>query len=222
MKNYLPIIACLLFVQFVNAQFSSGQKMIGGQLSVNFYSNDLTSSPGSEQRTGSVFTSFSLSRFKSPTYFSGFGINYGYNYTHSNIGLAATEYIDRNNSLGIFVSGTKLKSLAGKFYLGFTGTSGMVYGFGRTTYSSNGDFRRVNNYNIYVTGGLGVFYKLDERFLLNASLFNLIGLSYNYTHYSPNNSSNLYESNASSFTISSGLSGFSLNNIGVGVRYLLK
>ena len=222
MKSNLLLTLCLLTTLFARAQFTQGQKMIGGQVSVNFYYNDLTSSPGSEQRFGSVFTSFSLSRFSSPTHFNGFGINYGYTYNHSNIGISSTEYIDRNNSIGIFVSGTKLKSLAGRFYLGFTGTSGLSYGFGRTTYASNGDFRRVNNYNLYVSGGLGLFYQLDQRFLLSANLINLLNLAYNYSHFSPNNSSNVYETNATSFTLSSGLNGFSLTNIAVGVRYMLK
>ena len=218
MKKSVSFIFCSLFLSLVNAQFNKGQKMIGWQLDVNVYNNNLGPSSGSEQHGSNFFTSVSFLKFKSPTVFTGFGITYSYNYNHTGIGTINAEHIDRSQRVGLFVTGTKLLPLAKKCYIGFTGTGGGQYGYGKTTYTLNNTKTDGRSYTVYANGTLGVFYHLNQRFLLNTNLINLVSLNY----FSNRLGSGASEVRSNNFTFSSGLNGFSLNNVGIGVRYLLK
>lgn len=218
MKISLTLICCLLVSIFATAQFKTDQKMIGWKLAADLYNNNLGPSTSSEQHTSNFLISVSFSKFKSPTLFTGFGLTYNYNYNHSGIGTFTAEQINRSHGVGLFVTGTKLQPLAKKVYMGFTGTGGGQYGFGKTTIVSTGVYSNGNSYNVYVNGTLGLFYQLSQRFLVSTNLFNLFNLNYFNGH--TNNGSNEIHSNTLNF--SSGFNTFSLNNLGIEARYLLK
>jgi hypothetical protein len=66
MKNFLLLFALLCIAFATRAQFTTGQKMISGQLSGGFKDN-LQNSGSQIDRGSDVFLSLSLSKFKSPT-----------------------------------------------------------------------------------------------------------------------------------------------------------
>jgi hypothetical protein len=218
MKISVSLIFCLLLSILTHEQLNTGQKMIGWQLDVSVYNNNLGTSSSSEQHASNFFTSVSFSKFKSPTLFTGLGITYSYNYNHTGIGTTNAEHIERSQGIGLFVTGTKLLPLAKKCYVGFTGTGGGQYGYGKTTYTLNNTTSDGRSYTVYANGILGVFYHLNQRFLLNTNLINLISLNF----FSNRLGSGAGEVRSNNFTLSSGFNGFSLNNVGIGVRYLLK
>jgi len=223
MKNTCLLLLLLSFVTVSHAQFQTGKKVIGGQIEIATLNNNYFSSPGSEQRVTQFSTSFSLSRFKSPTLLNGFGLTYSYNHAHNNIGSPTDDQVYYSHNIGAFISSTKLTPLAKKFYLTLTGNAGAGYGFSKTDHvPSTGNYSKGEGYNLYVSGDLGLLYQLNERFLFTATLTNLLNLSYHHGSTSNYSGTTVNKINNSSFGLSSGLTGFSVNNISVGVRYLLK
>jgi len=216
-------ISCALVVCCAvgHTQFETGKKVIGGQFAVSINNNNLNSTPGVEQRFGSFSSSFSLSRFKSPTLLNGFGFSYGYNHSINNVG-SPTEQSNYNHGIGVFVNSMRLQPLARKFYLSFTGKAGAAYNFGKSNYISNTNYSKSNGYSVSISGEMGLLYQLNQRFLLTCNLTNLLNLSYHYGNNTIYAGANIYKSNSNGIHLSSGLSGFSLNSMAVGVRYILK
>ena len=219
MKNKILFVLLFSVVSVCHAQFETGKKIIGGQMQLGFsnYNYNPGSTTATEQHFSQFSTSLSLSRFKSPTLLNGFGISYVYNYNN-----AIGNILDNSHTIGIFVNSTKLQPLANKFYLSFTGTAGAGYGFGKTNFVNSTNYTKSKGYNVYVSGGMGLLYQLNQRFLLSCGLTNLLNMSYNHGDITIYSGTNVNESKNNSVNLSSGLSGFSLNNLAVGVRYMLK
>jgi hypothetical protein len=231
MKNAILFFILLFSVIISNAQFNSGDRFIGGQLGGGFSNyNESGGSPSYPQRYSYINTSLSLSRFTSATRFVSSGFTYSYNYNHTDIGSLFSEQSYYMHNIGAFVSGTRLHQLAKKFYLGFTGTGGIGYGFGKARNLALTpmpyDYYNSKSYNLYVSGGMGLFYQLGKRWLLSGNLSNLLNLSFshtNNTYYSTAGIiSTVTEKHNDNFGISSGLNGFSFNNIVIDIRYQLK
>lgn len=222
MKNKILFVLLFSVVGVCQAQFETGKRVIGGQFGISFYNNNFNTTPATEQRSASISTSLSLSRFKSPTLLNGFGFYYVYYYGHSFIGNPTVEQKDYSHSIGAFINSTRLQPLARKLYLSFTGTAGAGYNFGKTNYTSNTNYTQTKGYNVYLSGGMGLLYQLNERFLLSCGLTNLLNLSYNYGNTSSYSGTSVNKGTNSSINLSSGLSGFTLNNVAFGVRYMLK
>lgn len=223
MKMKLFLSAALLISTASFAQFSAGQKMIGGSLGFNAsHTNNMVYPPvfGDGNRSFSLGLGFSLEKFQSPSVFEGGGINYSYLNTRNAIGTSS-ETTNKNNSVGLFVDRTKLERLANKLYLGFTGTGGVNFQFGQST-DIPGNQTKSQAYGVNVSGSLGLLYQLNKRFLLNCTLNNLVAVNYQYgitKTYS--NGSYLGKEKNSFFSLSTGLNGFNLYGLSFGFRYLL-
>lgn len=216
----------LLFVFFVFtvfssfAQFTAGQKMMGGQIGFATNSSGRSAVPGNDYRYSSVSISPQFSKFQSPTLFTSFGISYGYNHSHTAIGDPVNDRTANTHTIGVSLGRTKLEPLARNLYLSLTGTGGLNYQTDNLVYQSGNPTTKSSSMNVYVSGGLGVLYQLSQRWMLNCSLTNLISI--NYGHGLSSTASAGSQAKASSFSISTGLTGFSLNNVGIGFRYVLK
>ena len=220
----IKILFVLLFVAVTvcRAQFETGKKVIGGQISIaTSKTNNPSIFPGNMQRSLSFSTSLSLSKFKTPLLLNGFGFNYDYSHYEYNPAFSGTRNI-WNNNIGLFVNSMKLQLLARKIYLSYTGTAGAGYGFGKTTYGFGSNYSKTKGYTVYVSGGLGLLYQLNARFLLTASLSNLLNLSYNHGDVIEHSGTIDNTASTNSINLSSGLNGFPLDFIGIGVKYMLK
>lgn len=225
MKNILLLCAfsCAVFTT-TKAQFTTGQKMIGGQLSAG---TSYTSYPGGSQNNSSdVTVSISLSRFKSPTVFNSMGISYSFLRNRGNgTTLPSTTY---NHGVGIFAERTKLERLANRFYFTYTGSVNASYGYRKgdfpTGVPATSSVIRGDSYNLYLAGTIGLLYQLNDRFIVYANLTNLLFAGYQHSE------ENTTVGNApatpvrnNSFRITTSLaSGFSLSNFPIGLRYMLK
>lgn len=218
MKQMLLSFCCLLTISICHGQFVTGQKLIGGQLS--FGMNDFSMPQGNyvDQKSTTLSLGLSLSRFRSPTVLTGFGISYNYQYSKSfNSGTVNDAFTYHNHTIGATYSGTKLKPLAKDFYFTLTGTVRANYFFNNSKQASTAAEFRSNGYGTGLSGSIGLLYQLNQRFLLNCDFSNLLSLSYSHSKYPTGNTFT-----TQSFNFSTGLSGFSMNSLAFGVRYLLK
>ena len=206
MKNLLLSCICFCLVATTKAQFEKGQKMIAGQLSFN----SLTTQPKTTfigSTSSNIFTSFSLSRFASPTSIKGFGVTFEYGEHSSNF---------FSSSVGVFYNCTKLEKLANRFYLTFGGTLAINYS----------EFKNFDTKHSSVTSivslNLGLLYHLNNRFLLSASVVDLASLSYSHGDSKTSNNASTSDTKSKAFNLYTGLSGFDLYNVAFGFRYLLK
>lgn len=63
MKISVSLIFCLLLSSFTHAQLNTGQKMIGWQLDVSVYNNNLGTSSSSEQHASNFLLLFLFRNF---------------------------------------------------------------------------------------------------------------------------------------------------------------
>ncbi len=223
MKNryILTTCLCLTLSVMVKAQFTTGQKVIGGQLHFSNTNYEATNSPGAIEKNINGGVSLSLSRFTSPTLLRGIGVQYAYSDARYN--NTSTTYENKNHVLGAFIELTKLQPLAKKVFLSFSGTGGINYSF-TDRYQTNNTKTQMKGYGINLMGGMGIWYQLTNRFVLTGNVSNLFSVSYGHgktTSYLANNTT-VVEGKNNSFSINTGLTNFSLGNIGFGVKYLLK
>ena len=217
MKNYL-LFLCLITGYTTNAQFNSGQKIIGGQMNLSITNYDATNSLGLNQKSTFGSVNLSLSKFKSPLRLIGFGIQYSYSDARYNNNNSSSPIENKNNVLGAFLELTKLQPIAKKLYLSFSGMGGINYSINDTYYGNN-TRSQTNGYGLYVNGGMGIWYNLTNRFILTGYVSNLFAVNYGFgksTSYAANNTS-VTDGTSNSFSITTGFSSFSLGNFGFGV-----
>ncbi len=89
------------------------------------------------------------------------------------------------------------------------------YSFSNTKQASTNNEARTHGYGAGLSGSIGVMYRLKQRFLLDCNFSNLLSASYGHTVYA----NSTYTSDT--FNFSTGLSGFSMNSLAFGIKYLL-
>lgn len=195
-----------------HAQFSKGQRMIGGIFYLTISDFQSTSNKIDNSSYG---TQVSYSKFVNPMSFYSVGVNY--NYYGNSINNQSYGY-------GINYGYTQLQTLAKKLYLGISGSG-----------STNLNF--VNNYNSFGTinskstglaidaiGSVGLIYQWNNRFIFSTNLINLVTIRYSQNQRKTLDANNILSNSESdrNWSINTGLSGFSFNNLSVGIKYLLK
>lgn len=221
MKKSFLFLTALCFVFAANAQFSAGQKMIGGQVSMGYSHVDRSTPPQQKQNSFSAGISPVFYRFISPNKVNGYGLNYFYSRQNTDIGIPA-ELNYQNHSVGAFFSQTQLQAIAQKLYFTLSGTVGANY----QTQKNNSNVSTVTNdakgFNLFLRGGIGLWYQLNQRFILTTQLNNLVSAEYSYNKTTNTNGSNTSAGTTNGFGFTTGLNGFNLNSLGIGVNYLLK
>lgn len=218
---HLSVLSCFLFL-FSSAQFNPGQKMISGQLSFNSGKSTDNITPGNYQKNNTATLSFSFSKFRTPQRLLGFGVLYSYmNSTYNSAPFSSQNITNHVGSL--FAEIIQLQPLAKKLFLSFNGTGGINYNRSKTNYSTGGGMKS-SGYGVYVSGGMGLWYHLNNRFVLTGNISNLLNASYAFgkTENSASSGGSVVIGNAHNFSFSTGLNGFSLGNFSIGARYLLK
>jgi hypothetical protein len=223
MKNILLITLFVCAAFFANAQFTTGEKQIAGQLGFGFNESNIGNGTSVSSNTFNVRFSPSFSRFKSPTLMTGAGLYYYYNRTHISIGNPLDDRIQPYHSFGVFMNRTKLEPLAKKFYFTYTGTASIGYQLSHPYYVSSGSATWQDSYGATVSCSIGLLYDLNSRFLLSFELSNVLALSYNRSIERGSLSNGTeYKTFSSSFGLSTNLAGFTLSNVVFGIRYRLK
>lgn len=195
-----------------HAQFNKGQRMIGGLF---YYNLNINKSNSIIYDNSSSGAQVSYSIFRNQMSYYSIGLNYNY-YSNSSD--------NHSFGYGINYGYTQLQSLAKKFYLGVSG-SGSINQNQSKNYTVNGNLNsKTHGWNIEALGNVGIYYQLNNRFLLSTNLINLITIRYAHDQTSSLDANNnlIKTGEGNSWTINTGLTGFSVNNLGIGVKYLLK
>jgi len=221
MKKTVCLLAAVCLVFAANAQFSAGQKMIGGQVSVGYSNTDFNTPTVQKQNYTAVSLSPVFSKFTSPTRITGFGLQYAYSQQKTGIG-GPSEQDYYSHLIGAFVSRTQLQPLAKKFYFTLTGSVGANYQFQKTRNTLPTTTVDTKGINVYLRGGIGLLYQLTPRFLLSTQLNNLVSLEFGHGKSTTTNGNVSTTGTNNQVGFSTGLNGFSLNSVGIGVSYLLK
>lgn len=219
MKKIYLLAALLLGISIADAQLVTGSKLLGGAFNLNFSnSENNTTNPGTDLRSSAASFQISLMKVRNPHLLHGFGLNFLYNHTKN----LPSNFTANSFGVGGFYAVTKLVPLATKFSLALTGTAGADYVSGKTFMNSATNYDRYNVYNVGLNGTLGLWYQLNQRLLFTADLSNLFGLYYSHNSTDNYAGSVVTRSGSNSIGLRTGLTGFSLNSVNVGVRYILK
>lgn len=221
MKKSVLLLAALCFVFAANAQFSAGQKMIGGQVSMGYSNVDRSTPSLQKQHNFSAGFSPVFYRFKTKNKVNGYGLNYYYLRQKTDIGTPG-EMTYQNHSVGAFLSQTQLQPIAKNLYFTLTGTVGANYQIQKNKSNVSAVYNDAKGFNLFLRGGIGLWYQLNQRFILTTQLNNLLSAEYSYNKTTSTNGTNTTSGTTNGFGFTTGLNGFSLNSLGIGVNYLLK
>lgn len=219
MKIHL-IIATLLFIGLnASAQFTKGEKILSGNISFNANKNTYNNGTSVQENSTSSFGfNTSIGWVKSEKRISGFRVGYYNSLAKSNNGYDKTT----NNGITVGIFNQHIKNF-NKNIFGFLETSvAGGYNWGKYTNlaSTTPDFS-TDGYNIGGNVKLGIGYRITKHLIADATLTNLLGI--NYSHTNPEDNTIVFQSSKSdNFSISTGLSSFSLNNVAIGFRWLFK
>lgn len=213
MKQLVTLGLLFLFTD-LQAQFNSGQKLLGGSMS--FYS--VTQSSVGETKNTAVAFSPTIAKFTSSNVLKGIGVYYRYSQSE-NILAGNTQTKSTNHEMGLSIFSQRFYSLGKDFYFTLNKAGRVGYVTGKSFDGTN-DSR---NKGFSVSGSLtpGISYRIHERLLLDLSINDLIGVYYNYSESVvdlPGSS----KSTNNSFGFATSLQNGMLSNVGVGFRWFLK
>lgn len=217
------VIVLSLSTLVTNAQFETGQKVLGGNMGFSLNKGENLNNLYLTYVYTNLSVSPSFSWFNKPNRLVGVGLSYGYYNYKETINNQTTDA--KVNSIGLNIFSQRFLTLTQKlFFTLYTGASAS-YSFGKRNNTVNNSYypANTNSYSVSVNFAPGISYRLTQRLLFDASLSNLIYLSYfhNETKYKNVNAPST-NSTQNSFNLSSSLSSSSLANVGLGFRWLLK
>lgn len=248
MRKLFLLSSLLLLCFVVNAQFTSGQKLLGPSFSIGFGNNtDRNSDPQNsltyfdDRKDQNFSIGIGASILKMKTNSLGFG--WGLSYTYLNLKESGTlnqpvteKYSSNNKSSSFYLNYFRRKFYVLLPKLNFYYDGG-IYG---STSSSKLDATRniyVNPVSVSITSGKqntynggvyatpGFTYKLKSNLLLDASLNNLVTINYSYRKGSiivTGSTSGSTEFSSSNFGFGSNISATNfLSNITFSLKWIL-
>jgi len=222
MKPFLLITFLTGSFLFSKAQFTTGQKVLSGNVSFS-RTNNINPVYSSDANQTTFNFSPSFGKFKNATTLIGFKLLFGTSKTNQE--AIGADYEQENSSAGIGFFVQKIKPLGKDFFLfAETGLSGNYMWAKSITPNQPYDEIRNKGFaiQVYVTPGLG--YKITPRFIADITLNNIayIGYSHVKTEYKISSSSPTTVEKSDALSIGTGLEKNALSNIGIGIRWLLK
>lgn len=217
MKAVLPVLL-LAVASRSEAQFTAGQKLLGGNLSFGTSSASGESNP---PKNWGITVSPKVGFVKDKNTVYGFSVSY--NFTgYKSSGAPAQEYKTRSTfaNAGFYVQ--KIKWLGEKWFI--YGEGGVTGGFNNQKAFYTEDKNRKNkadgwNAGIYITPG--VSYMVTKKLLLDVRLQQLLYAGFSKQTVKNTESDITYYSSGEHFTVSSDLNNTTLGNIGIGFRLIL-
>lgn len=215
-KITLPILL-LVLAAASHAQFSKGDKYLGGVVAIHVSENEYSTS-GNKSFSATLAPSFT--RFKSERRASGFKLAAGYYKSKFGIPGNPSEISGWNFGAGLL---WQRYLLLGKgFYLvgeyGFNGTYGT-----RNTSQTNTSFSSDSEsygVNFYLTPGFG--YKISNRLLMGLSFSNVALIHYTHEKNTDNNGGIISKTSNNNYGFSSSVNTYALSNLGLNFAWKLK
>lgn len=210
----------ILAANFSHAQFTPGQKVLGGNLGFSTGKSEYPfSSPNS-----SSYTNFSvnpsIATFKKANVLQGVSLSYDFRQEKNRSSNNSVNKIN-NHSVGIGFFRQRFFPLAPKLYFTVNGSIGASYNFGKgTTILPNLPTSETlySGYGVGFGVSPGLSYQLSKRVLFDAGLSNLLSVSFSHNQAK----SGSLKSTSNQFNLSSSLSNTNLGSVSLGFRLLLK
>lgn len=230
MNKTFTFFTVLYFIsQPAFAQFTKGQKLVGGNIS--FATNSGSYTPNFDNRnvyhnsTTVIGVNPSIAKFSSATTLYGLGIVYYFNHYFNKEEAPdnGNSFKDNSHSGGINIFFQRFIPLGKNFF--FTIFSG---GTALYTYEKRADFvskatSKIKGYSIAANLAPGLSYKINKRFLFDAFLNNLLYAGYQHSTTTLNYPQpHETKTRNNSFVLLTSLSNTNVGNIGLGFRWLLK
>ncbi len=239
MKKLLLLIIGFVSLQYSNAQFTKGQKLIGPSL--NFNTNNLTrtsvpitTTTQSEEKikTFSIGFGFDALKFVSSKKATGWKINYSYQdgkttsfYTANNLKFTFNQH---TIGLGYFIR--NFIPIKPKFNFYYDIVCSANYGIGKTREESyintlQTQTSTIKSYGISAYLVPGFTYQFKKNLLVDAALNSIGSINYFNTKQQFISFSNplSYENNSSGFSASSSLSsGALLSNFSFSIKWIIE
>ncbi len=218
MKKFTLIVFSVFMISVANAQFSAGDKYLGGSFSAGWANNK----PGNnEQKQFNIGFSPSFTKFKTDKKAVGFKLItlYGENKSISGINTQKlTQY-----GLGAGVFSQNYFTLGKGFY--FFAEKGIeaTYAHSKATQSAFANNEIVTqgySASIYLKPGVG--YKLTDRLLLNLEFGNIIDLTYGHSKTENKTGTTTTTEKNNSLSFGSSLNNISLGDLGITFAWKLK
>lgn len=218
MQNIFTLCLLVFFTLSSNAQFKKGDKVLGFGLNVYASSveNNSSAVPYTNNNTG-LSLSIELGMAKKVNRLNGFFIGGGY-------GVNKNEYPTQpvsNNKSNSFNTGAgyftkRYKSLGKNFFVFGEGRTGINYS--QTNYTLNSVKSQGQQYGANLGLYPGLAYKWGNRFLFELRFADFVSTGYSQSESkAPNGIKDIQRH----FSLGSSLGLGYLNNIGIGVRWVL-
>lgn len=213
-----------------DAQFETGQKVIGGNISFSTNSSNSTQVYDTRNYHSdgiSAVINLSIAKFYSPVSLRGAGIFYMYNnsksYSLEDSSNNRNGYKNLQHSIGINLFSQHFIPISTRLFFTIQTSITAMYGFGKQSDITNVSTVKNKGYGISAALAPGVSYKINKRFLFDAYLSNLLSAGYGHS-----TTTTVYplaketKTRSDNFNISTSLSNTNLGGIGFGFRWLLK
>jgi hypothetical protein len=229
MKKVVLFILGITAMCSVNAQFTTGQKLIGPSLGVflnnNSNENNFTTIGATENKSNNLVLNAGISLIKMKTSKKGNGFVFNYNFSHTKYDYQYNNITPNENNVNInnthdFSIGFFQRNfiqIKPKFYFFYDAGVATSLGLGNMKYSSStsSNTNRESELNslggkIYLTPGFSYFIR--RNLLLEASMNNLAALGYSLRTEKYKNVVGANKNTSSSFNATSSLSANGLLN----------
>lgn len=237
MKKIVLSIACVITMYAVNAQFNTGQKLIGPSLNFNVgsatYNQSNTLNTATERKSTNVTigAAFDALKFKTTKKATGFRLSYSFNNNVSKDADVLPTYKEtykQSTNNNVFGAGYVVRNfipVKNKLNFYYEWVVFGSYGFGTTkqdNFINNTNYKWDNtsvNANFYITPGFT--YQIKPKLLIDAALNNIGSIGYTHTKSKSTQNNNNYENKSSDFSVTSSLAaGNLLNSFSFSIKWL--
>lgn len=221
MRKCITFTSALFVFICGRAQFTPGQKMLSGIIQLNTANGYFNISPPSQEYKGiGVSIAPTFSRFTSEKVFMSIGLMYGYNENRTNVNTPG-ETNTHTNSFGITLTRTRLEKLANRFYFTYSGQFAGTAGFQNGIQGFPLYDEKTDTYTVGFNGGVGLLYRINERFMFTTTLAGIFQAYYSHTNYHIGGPSPVSK-NADNVTLTLLNTQNGGSVFGIGMYYLLK
>ena len=214
----------------LSAQFTQGQKLIGGSVSFSTVSGDFAQNSfnnNSINRTSNTGLGINISaaKFISPKTTWGVGLLYSYTryIVDQEVPAQGNNFKYALHSGGVNVFSQRFITLGNNFFFTILGGGTVSYNYNRQADLVSKATSKTKGYSVDAALTPGLTYKINNRFLFDAFLNNFISASFQHVEGKSNYPlPQEAKTHSNGFYITTSLSNTSLGNVGLGFRWLLK
>jgi hypothetical protein len=212
------VLVPLLLISFIGyAQFQRNNVLLTGFVDLSSNKTNNLSPVSSNSTLGTGF-SVSASKFLSERRLNNLTLSFNHNTSKQNP-ASNIENKQIRNGIGVSFGHTILTPLAQRVYLSFPFSLGTSI----SRFESKNNNQLANKSNTFTVGAsatIGIVYLTKKKWVFSATMGSLAGIRFDHLKITSSSTNN--ESKANSFNIYGGALGSALNNMGIGIGYLIK